>query len=67
MKGLPTTEAPAPEPPTWFAIHEFDDVVSMPYEFEDTPSAKKILGGAKQVEKVVYRLARGLGSQWFFD
>ena len=48
-------------------MHEFDDVVSMPSELEDTPSAQKILGGAKQVEKVVYRLAKALGEQKFFD
>ena len=67
LKGLPTTDAPAPEPPTWLAMHEFDEVVRMPSELEDTPSAKKVLGGAKQVERIVYRLAKGLGSKWFFE
>ena len=27
----------------------------------------KIIQGAKQVERVVYRLARALGTKWFFD
>ena len=67
LKGLPTTDAPAPEPPTWTAIHEFDDIVSMPSELESTPNAQKILGKAKQVERVVYRLAKALGEQQFFD
>lgn len=67
LKGLPTTDAPAPEPPTWQAMHEFEDDVGMPSELEKTTHAQKVLQGSKQVERVVYRLARGLGSKWFFD
>lgn len=48
-------------------MHEFEEVVSMPTELESTPKAQKVLSGAKQIEKAVYRLAKGLGSQWFFD
>lgn len=67
LKGLPTTDAPAPEPPTWLAIHEFNEVVSMPSAIEETPGAKKVLENAKQIERVVYRLAKALGSEEFFD
>jgi hypothetical protein len=48
-------------------MHEFEEVVSMPAEIENTPNAKKVLGAAKQVERVVYRLAKALGSGFFFD
>ena len=65
LKGLPTTDAPAPEPPTWLAMHEFDEVVGLPAELETTPNAQKMLEGAKKVEKVVYRLVKALGTQWF--
>ncbi|KAK5175543.1 uncharacterized protein LTR77_000682 [Saxophila tyrrhenica] len=67
LKGLPTSDAPAPAPPTWLAVHELDDVVDMLSELESTPGAKRILGEAKQVERVVYKLARALGSEEFFD
>lgn len=67
MKGLPTTDAPAPEPPTWLAMHEFEEVRSVPPELVNTPNARKVLQGAKQVERVVYRLAKALGTKWFFD
>ncbi len=48
-------------------MHEFDHVVKMPTELEETPRAKDVLGVAKQVERAVYSLAKGLGSGWFFD
>lgn len=48
-------------------MHEFEDDVGMPSELEKTTHAQKVLQGSKQVERVVYRLARGLGSKWFFD
>ena len=67
LKGLPTTDAPAPEPPTWLAMHEFEEVISLPAELENTPNAEKVLGRAKKVEKNVYRLVKALGSQWFHD
>ncbi|KAK3707111.1 hypothetical protein LTR37_012280 [Vermiconidia calcicola] len=67
LKGLPTTDAPAPEPPTFLALHEFGGVVDFPTELDSTPNAQKMLRGAKQVERVVYRLAKGLGTQWFFN
>ena len=64
---MPTTDAPAPEPPTWLAMHEFEEVIVLPSELESTPNAQKVLQGAKQVEKIVYRLAKALGTRWFFD
>lgn len=67
LKGLPTTDAPAPEPPTWLAMHELEEASRVPPELEKTPGAEKVLGNAKEVERAAYRLARGLGSRWFFD
>ena len=67
LKGLPTTDAPAPKPSTWVAMHEFEEAMSVPPELEQTPNAKRVVQGAKQVEVVVYRLARALGTKWFFD
>jgi hypothetical protein len=48
-------------------MHEFDAVMSMPPELVNTSNAHQVLQGAKQVEKVVYRLAKALGTQWFFN
>jgi hypothetical protein len=48
-------------------MHEFEEATGVPVELEQTPNAKKIIQGAKQVERVVYRLARALGTKWFFD
>ena len=64
---MPTTDAPAPEPSTWVAMHEFEEATGVPAELEQTPNAKRIIQGAKQVERVVYRLARALGTKWFFE
>ena len=66
LKGLPTTDAPAPEPPTWLAMHEFDEAVSVS-ELDNTPDAQNLLRSAKKVEKVAYRLVKALGSQWFHE
>lgn len=48
-------------------MHELEEASGVPPELEKTPSAQKVLGSAKQVERVAYRLARGLGSKWFFE
>jgi hypothetical protein len=69
LKGLPTTDEPEPEPPTLMAIHEFDCVVdaSAIKAVKGTAEAKKILNNAKQVELVVYKLAKAHGSKKFLD
>jgi hypothetical protein len=48
-------------------MHELEEVRSVPPELVNTPNAQKVLQGAKQVERVVYRLAKALGTKWFFD
>ena len=48
-------------------MHEFGEVISLPPEIENTPNAENVLGGAKKVEKIVYRLVKALGSQWFHE
>ena len=40
--------------------------MSFPAELENAPNTKKVLGDAKQVERVVYRLAKALGDESFF-
>ena len=69
LKGLPTTDEAPPEPPTWAAVHEFDREVdaSSIEGVKVTEQSKKILGDAKQVEFVTYRLAKAHGSKKFFD
>jgi hypothetical protein len=69
LKGLPTTDEPAPEPPTWAAVHEFERVVdaSSVDAVKKTEEAKTILGDAKQVEFVTYKLAKAHGGKKFFD
>jgi len=69
LKGLPTTDEPAPEPPTWMAIHEFDRVVeaSEVDGVKEMEVVKKVLGKAKQVEFETYKLAKAHGSKKFFD
>jgi len=69
LKGLPPSDEPTPDPPTWIAIHEFDQV--FPHQdlegVHKTEVAGKILSSAKQVEVSVYRLAKAFGAKWFFD
>jgi hypothetical protein len=69
LKGLPTTDEAPPEPPTWAAVHEFNcDVEASSIEAaKSTEGSKKILGNAKQVEFVTYRLAKAHGGKKYFD
>ncbi|KAF2436965.1 hypothetical protein EJ08DRAFT_684595 [Tothia fuscella] len=69
LKGLPTTEEPAPEPPTLQAIHEFDRVVKIEElkEMKETKKAREILGNAEQTEFCVFRLIKAHGEKKFFD
>jgi len=69
LKGLPTTDEAPPEPPTLQAIHEFDRIVKPEElkEAKETPQGKKILKDAKQVESVIYGLAKAFGDKKFYD
>ncbi|KAF2099276.1 hypothetical protein NA57DRAFT_74778 [Rhizodiscina lignyota] len=69
LKGLPTTNEPAPEPPTWQAIHEFDRVVQ-PEELQPLKGAEKtkeLLSKTKETEFNIFRLAKAFGEKRFFD
>jgi hypothetical protein len=69
LKGLPTTDEPSPEPPTWQAIHEFSQAVD-PSAFDAVKNAegsKKILSDAKQLELAIYELRKAHGEKKFFD
>lgn len=48
-------------------MHEFEEVMDVPAEIEKTPNSKKVLNGAKQVERVAYRFAKALGSEKYLD
>lgn len=65
LKGLPTTDEPNPEPPTWRVIHEFS---GEPGE-ESVRSVAKgdVQQRAKQNEIVVYKLAKVHGKGKFFE
>ena len=69
LKGLPTTDEKAPEPPTWLAIHEFDTLDLPVKEMQataETEWSKKILGTAKAIEAPVYRHVKSFGEGNFF-
>ncbi|KAK5712557.1 hypothetical protein LTR17_017938 [Elasticomyces elasticus] len=69
LKGLPTTDEPAPEPPTCQAIHEFDSEVAGDYldTIRNVGSTADVLSGAKQVEVTCWKLAKAHGEKRFFD
>jgi hypothetical protein len=69
LKGLPTTDAAPPEPPTLQVIHEFDRVVKLDElkEMKETAKAKKILEHAKQLEIVIFTWRKSHGDKKFFD
>ena len=70
LKGLPTTDEAAPEPPTWLAIHEFDTEdppVEKMRELYATELSRKIMGGAKKIETNEYRVAKRHGAGKFFE
>jgi len=69
LKGLPTTNEAAPEPPTFQAIHEFSQAVdTSAFDIiKNAEGSKKILSGAKQLELAIFKLAKGFGKKQFFD
>ncbi|KAE9968170.1 hypothetical protein BLS_005988 [Venturia inaequalis] len=69
LGNLPTTDEAPPEPPSWAAVHEFDREVdaSSIEAVKSAGQALAILGSAKQVEFVTYRLAKAHGGKGFFD
>jgi hypothetical protein len=67
LKGLPTTDEPAPEPPTWQAIHEFSQVVDSSAIDAIKKADSAVLSNAKQVELAIYELRKAHGAKKFFD
>jgi hypothetical protein len=69
LKGLPSTDEPAPEPPTWQAIHEFSQAVdsSAFNAIKNGAGSKKILEDAKQVELTIFELRKAHGQKKFLE
>ena len=69
LKGLPTTNEPAPEPPTWQALHEFTQAVdpSVIDSLQPSEGSKKVLANAKQSEFSIFELRKAHGAKKFFD
>ncbi|KAF2705727.1 hypothetical protein K504DRAFT_438870 [Pleomassaria siparia CBS 279.74] len=77
LKGLPTTNEPAPapapapelaaEPPIWQAVHEFSSEPAAGIKDSIRGSSNQVLKRAKQKELHVYKLAKALGSGRFFE
>ncbi|KAH7139328.1 hypothetical protein B0J11DRAFT_555732 [Dendryphion nanum] len=67
LKGLPTTDEAAPEPPTWQAVHEFSIEPSSELKKTVEDDQSEVLQRAKQNELNVYALARVQGEGKFFE
>ncbi|OCL10839.1 hypothetical protein AOQ84DRAFT_230282 [Glonium stellatum] len=68
LKGLPTADEPAPEPPTWMAIHEFSQELSNKIqEILRTDSSKNIVLNVKQIEAHIFKFAKVHGGGKFFE
>ncbi|ORY15278.1 hypothetical protein BCR34DRAFT_478161 [Clohesyomyces aquaticus] len=67
LKGLPTTDEPAPEPPTWWAIHEFSAEPSSAARDSVDAEPSEVLTKAKQKELHVYKLEKAHGGKRFFE
>jgi len=67
LKGLPTTNEPAPEPPTWQAVHEFSAEPAAEVKRKISGHSSSVLEGAKQNELHIYKLAKTLGGKKFFE
>ncbi|KAF2264730.1 hypothetical protein CC78DRAFT_516192 [Lojkania enalia] len=67
LKGLPTTDEPAPEPPTWQAVYEFSAEPSSETKATLKDDRSEVLKKAKQNELHVYRLAKVHGGGKFFE
>jgi len=68
LKGLPTTDTPPPEPPTWMTLYEFsDEVESEIIEKLRTDKSKKVVANAKETEARLYKLVVAHGQKNFFE
>ncbi|KAF2111435.1 hypothetical protein BDV96DRAFT_649995 [Lophiotrema nucula] len=67
LKGLPTTDEPAPEPPTWQAVHEFSTEPDSRVRISASSVPSEVLKQAKQNELHVYKLAKVHGKGKFFE
>lgn len=71
LKGLPSTNEPPPEPPTWMAIHEFEsedvDLAALK-ELTTTPWTEKIRDNRTKAIYSYYKLVSVFGEgDWFYD
>ena len=64
---MPTTDEPAPEPPTWQALHEFDRVVDQSAIDQVEKAGGSFLSNAKQVELTIFELKKAHGAKKMFD
>ena len=67
LKGLPTTDEPLPEPPTWIAVHEFSAEPTSDVRELIKNDPHEVLKKAKQNETHAYRLAKAHGIGKFFE
>jgi hypothetical protein len=67
LKGLPTTDEPAPEPPTWQAVYEFSAEPAAAIKEKVKGDSHEVLQAAKQNELNVYKLAKIHGGGKFFE
>lgn len=67
LKGLPTTNEPNPEPPTWLTVHEFSAEPSAETKAAVTGDQSGVLKRAKQKEVDIYKLAKVHGNGTFFE
>jgi hypothetical protein len=67
LKGLPTTDEPAPEPPTWQAVHEFSAKPVAEVRENIQGDSSPVFMKAKQNELHVYKLAKTHGGRNFFE
>ncbi|KAF2468930.1 uncharacterized protein BDR25DRAFT_335268 [Lindgomyces ingoldianus] len=67
LKGLPTTDEPAPEPPTWQAVHEFSAEPASDVRDRVKANPSEVLKKARQNELHVYKLEIAHGDKKFFE
>lgn len=69
LKGLPATDEPLPEPPTWLALHEFStDKLDMARLKDATDSewSERIYKNLKVADIPIYNIAKAHGKEdWF--
>jgi len=67
LKGLPTTDEPEPEPPTWLQVHEFSAEPTIDVRVVIKDASYEVLSRLKQNKTHAYRLAKAHGQKKFFE